>query len=166
MLFLCKKWLTFNSEILTPRAGIEPNNNLQWKHSILTTGLLGKLLISHLKRRVYSPGIQWSVGLLLFFLSCVSASPDYPFKDWVKRRRLGKKANSEEGVWEAKCRAVDVIHASHLPSFVPTFSTKSPASWKLVQSWKKQGNWWLQQQQQQLTEAICVSTDSGRSNGM
>ena len=71
-----------------------------------------------------------------------------------------------EGVWEAKCRAVDVIHASHLPSFGPTFSTKSPASWKLVQSSKKQGSWWLQQQQQQLTEAICVSTDSDRSNSM
>ena len=71
-----------------------------------------------------------------------------------------------EGVWEAKCRAVDVIQASHLPNFVPSFSTKSPASWKLLHSWKKQGNWLLQQQQQQLTEAICVSTDSDRSNGM
>ena len=107
------------------------------------------------------------MGLLLFFLSCVSASPDYPFKNCVKRGRLGKKANSREGVWEAQCRAVDVIHASHLPSFVPSFSTRSLASWKLVQSWKKKGNWLLQQQQQQqLTEAICISTDSDRSNAM
>ena len=52
---------------------------------------------------------------------------------------------------------------------MPSFSTKSPASWKLVQSWKKQGNWLLQQQQQQqqqLTEAIYVSRYSDRSNCM
>ena len=152
-----------NSEILAPWAGIAPNN-LQWKQSILTTGLPGKLLISHLKRKVYSPGIQWFVGLSLFFLCWVSSSPDYPFKDWVKRRRLGKKANSGRGCLGSYWKAVDVIHAPYLPTFMPSFSTKSPASWKLVQSWKKQGNWLLQQQQQQLTEAICVSRDSDKSN--
>ena len=76
-----------------PHQGLNPHN-LQWKHSVLTTGLPGKLLISHLKTNLYSLRIQLSVGLSLFFLSCVSSSPDNPFKDWVKRRRLGKKANS------------------------------------------------------------------------
>ena len=107
------------------------------------------------------------MGLSLFFLCWVSSSPDYPFKDWVKRRRLGKKANSGRGCLGSYWKAVDVIHAPYLPTFMPSFSTKSPASWKLVQSWKKQGNWLLQQQQQQqqqLTEAIYVSRYSDRSN--